>query len=158
MDCYEFEKDLLLFHEDRLSDRGRTLDEHRRGCKRCSRLADLLDDVLDDCSLEEKTLSPQFWPRLYERVRAHDSPEPRGLRAWRPGAVALAASFVLAVGVGVFLGSAYSERLGLSSEVGLLPQELREEIVPYLLVLDEVPHGSLAELMVEESMAGGSER
>jgi hypothetical protein len=162
MNCRELGKKVLDLVEGTLSQsETKPLEEHLAGCQRCRTLAASLDALMNEGRMDELTLSPEFWPRLNQRIVESERGGigrlghvlAGGLRL-RP--VAASACLLFGVWAGIQLGSAFSERMQyLESE--LTAEEL-EELSPYISVLEDVPHGSLAELVIEQSFQDGRER
>ena len=164
MNCGELEKNILALCEGtHLPEEKEALEQHLEECKRCASLtADIRELWGQVPPAQEVALSPQFLPGLFRRIREYDAREGEGSgrravkkMGLRP--IAAAASLLLAVWAGNHLGKAYSVRM-VTSAAEARPAEAEEAIVPYLAVLDNVPHGSLAELLVQESILDGSEQ
>ena len=153
VNCREFEKTVIALLEKTLPQgTGESLEEHRRACEGCASLAATMEQILREAvPPQDVALSQQFWPALLRRIREHDSQGfAFGKLGLRP--IALTACFLLAVWAGVHLGDAYVNRALVSPGDESFYSEEIEEIVPYLVVLDDVPHGSLAELLLQESL------
>jgi hypothetical protein len=115
-----------------------------------------LDEVHREAlEIRSAELSPRFWPELHRRLERVDRPR-SGWMNWTVPALRLrplAAAAGLAVGIwaGVWLGDAYVA----GSQVATAP-EAERELLPYLAILDDVPRGTFAELIVETSFDGES--
>jgi predicted anti-sigma-YlaC factor YlaD len=163
MDCGKLEKKVLALCEGELSrERREALEEHLLECKRCASLTTDMRELWGDMSVaEDAELSQQFWPRLFRRIREYDAGEREGLGKCAMAHVGLrpitaVACLLLAIWAGIFLGEAYSVRV--STSVAETWPDAEEAVVPYLAMLDDLPHGSLAELFVQESILDGSEQ
>lgn len=150
MNCSDFEENVVAISEKALpQDVGASLEEHRRQCKRCASLATHIERVLRETlpGEDEATLSHRFWPEVLQQVGEHDRQGfVLGKLGLRP--VALTACLVLAVWAGIQLGNIYTDRTLVAGDY----EEIEEPIVPYLDVLDDVPHDSLAELLLQGSL------
>jgi hypothetical protein len=165
MDCRGFETEVLAFCDESLApDRKEVFEEHFIQCKRCALLAAVLKEALRDRSLAQQArLSRRFWPRLHRRIRDYDSRKKTLKWLWVPNTgirpIAVTAGLLLAIWAGVHLGNVYSDRLWSPTRETSLPQaEVEEEMVPYLAVLDELPHGSVAELLLQQTIGDGLEQ
>jgi hypothetical protein len=159
VNCREFEKNVIALLEKTLPQgTGESLEEHRSECEGCASLAATMEQILQEAvPPQDVALSQQFWPALVRRIREHDS---RGLAfgklSLRP--IALTACLLLAVWAGVHLGNAYVNQELVSPGEEYSYSEEIEEIVPFFMVLDDVPHGSLAELLLREPLQNESKR
>lgn len=128
------------------------LAAHLRSCERCQTLAAHLDELLGVFdSVQNASLSAQFWPLLHARLQARDAIRNKAYeRAMiRPGRLrAVTASICLLVGTmaGIYLGDSYIAGDGGQRE---LPEASApfEEAVPLLEVAQEMCLPSLAELV-----------
>ncbi len=157
MYCRAFEKDAVAFSRDELSrDRAKSMEEHLRRCGRCRKLSVALAEVTrEGREMGSAELSPRFWPELERRLEEADRLRagwiPWTAMALRLRPLAVAACLTFGIWAGARLGDAYVT--GASTATG---PEAEQELLPYLAVLDDVPSGSFAELVVGASFAGES--
>ena len=156
MDCRAFEQDADAFSRGDLSrERSRSVEEHRAQCERCRKLSAALAEIAQEArEIGSGQLSPRFWTRLERRLEETDAERNGwwpGWRAMTPSLkpVAVGACLLLGVWAGARLGDAYATAPSTGAH-----QEAEIESLPYLAALDGVPHGSFAELLIEDSCQG----
>jgi anti-sigma factor RsiW len=157
MDCRAFERDVAAWCQDETPpDRHPAMLEHRARCQACRALHRALSQVYTEARLAESArLSPAFWPRLEARLEEADSKRACGWVGWRPESLRLRA---VAVGTGLLLGLLVGAGLGASwaeAPASTATPRASRDPLPHLAVLDPVPHGSLAELLLETAAPEG---
>jgi predicted anti-sigma-YlaC factor YlaD len=156
MDCRAFEQDAVALRRDELSpERSRAMLEHRAQCETCRALHLALGEILQEAGQAQSArLSPRFWPRLETRLQEADSERSRRWSGWE---VSWPLLRLATVGAGLLLGIWAGAGLGASRAVPALPTpaEAESDPHPHLAVLDAVPHGSFAELLIEQASRGG---
>jgi hypothetical protein len=162
MDCHGIERAAFAVAENRLSkEEDGLVRAHLAQCEPCrSLIAFMRQRVREAQETEDAELSPFFWTRLKHRIDAYESGQTAGVRRFVPARLglrpaALAACLFMAVWAGFHLGSAYTERT--SPVTSQSDQESEDDLVDFLAIIDDVPHGSFAELLIEESSDPGLE-
>jgi predicted anti-sigma-YlaC factor YlaD len=157
MDCRAFERDAVALNRDELSPGQVTsMKEHLNRCEKCRKLSAALAEVAQEVQeLGSAELSPRFWPELRKQIEEADRLR-GGSVSWaamtlRLRPVAVAAGLAFGIWAGVWLGDAY-----VTSSSAVVVPEGEQELLPYLAVLDDVPRGSFAEMIVETSFEGES--
>jgi RNA polymerase sigma-70 factor (ECF subfamily) len=159
MDCRAFEQDAVALRRDELSpERSRAMLEHRAQCETCRALHLALGEILQEAGQAQSArLSPRFWPQLETRLQEADSARSRRWSGWE---VAWPPLRLAAVGAGLLLGIWAGAGLGASSAPAPavhVPADVESDPLPHLAVLDAVPHGSFAELLIEQASRGGKQ-
>jgi len=163
MICEDIEKKLLALAEGTLPEAEKEkLEAHIQECARCESYASFMKLVGGKSSFEMEGLSPQFWPKLYQRIRVYDAAQAgrrsrsAAVRLWlRP----LLASTCLLLGIwaGIELGSDYSIRV-LPLEIPAAPSTAPAESIPYWEIFEGLPPGSISELFAKEHLDERSEQ
>ena len=154
MDCQNVEKSVFALAENRLPrEKQESMERHINQCERCRALAACVTALVGE--MVDVEPSPFFWSRLKNRIETYEAGgEKRSLPArlhLRPAA--LAALVLLAIVSGIQLGSEYTARTQTSAAESL--EEAEVDALPYTAILDGVPHGSLAEILLEETYLNG---
>jgi hypothetical protein len=154
MNCRDVEKNVLALVESTLPrEVGEPLEAHISQCGKCRALRDFVSDAMSEAEgPDEIDRSPNFWPRLNARIEDYEE----GRAGWlsrkpRLRPVTVAACMLLGIWGGTFLGSSYSERVFPPPDEPALVQESP------VSVLEGIPRGSLAEILIEQILEEGSE-
>jgi anti-sigma factor RsiW len=152
MDCRELEKHLWAVAEANVPpDEKVAVEIHLARCDDCRTLAAEWTSLIRQANeVNDVETSPYFFARLKGRIEAHEAGQGETSRRFLPRmlqwkSLAVAASLVLGVGAGVRLGDAVAARQSTEA-----PEVGSEEYL-FLAALDSVPHGSLAEVLLDNS-------
>ena len=153
MYCRAFEQDAVAFSRDELSrDQVKSMEAHLSHCGKCRKLSAALSEVAREAQeMGSAQLSPRFWSELERRLEKADRLR-SGPVAWtamvlRLRPITVAACLTFGVWAGVWLGDAYVTGSSTAPEA-------EQELLPYLAILDDLPRGSFAEMVVESSFEG----
>jgi hypothetical protein len=154
MNCRDVEKNVLALVESTLPREVREpLEDHMTRCRKCRALVDFVSDAISEAEEPDAiSLSQNFWPRLNARIDSYEE----GWEGWfsrrpRLRPVTVAACLLLGLWGGTFLGSTYSERVFPPRDE---PAPVEESPVS---VLEGIPRGSLAEILIEQILEEGPE-
>jgi anti-sigma factor RsiW len=153
MICEEVEKKILALADGTLPEAEKEmLAAHIYKCARCETFVELIKVVDGTHSLGSSEFSPQFWPKLYQRIREYDASQAE-LRS-RSAAIKLwlrplldSTCLVLGLWAGIVFGSAVSVRLSAQE---LHKKSITEESSAYWEILGGFSPGSLSELFTEQ--------
>ena len=167
MKCEEVESRVIDQLEGRLTEaKARDLESHLQRCARCKSIVTRVAELAGEVSLAKSTeLSPQFWPRLRQRLEAHDArsgPGGRRLAVWRRRLRPALATACLLMGTwtGIQLGRAFTLRELFPAGNTEGPSELGTSVFDSVIV-EALPPGSLSRLLVidlQDVEQGRSER
>lgn len=151
MDCRDLDKYIWAVAEHNVPpEMNAAVEGHLARCDDCRLLSAELTALHQEAQkVNVIQASPYFYARLKRRIEAYDAarveterrPLPRYI-SWK--SVAVAAVLIVGVAAGVRLGDAVTARRSTS-----LPHIASEEFL-FLAALDGVPHGSLAETLLEQ--------
>jgi anti-sigma factor RsiW len=152
MNCREFERHLWAVAEANVPPSEKEVVEtHLARCDDCRSLAAELTALIRQANeVNDVQASPYFFARLKGRIESYEASRSETRRRFLPRmlqrkSLAVATSLILGVGAGIYLGDAVATRQSTRA-----PEVGSEEYL-FLAALDDVPHGSLAEVLLEHS-------
>lgn len=154
MNCRDVQENVLAMVESTLPREVREpFQAHIAQCRKCRALMEFVSGAMAEADgAGEIDLSPDFWPRLNARIEDYEERQVGWFgRRPRLRPVTLAACLVLGTWGGTFLGSTYSERVFRPPDESPPAQESP------VSVLEGIPRGSLAEILIEQILEEGSE-
>lgn len=159
MDCRELERHLWAVAEANVPHSEKEgVETHLARCDDCRSLAAELTALIRQASeVNDIQTSPYFFARLKGRIESYEASRGETRRRFLPRmlqwkSLAVAASLILGVGAGVHLGDAVAARQSTRAS------EVESEEYLFLAALDGVPHGSLAEVLLDLSSEEGTMR